>query len=91
MSTPAALPEAYVPENTPPYQHLTNRDVAVDKNVEYNYNVRAAPLNQKLILLTKGKIGVFGCLYGDARDSDIIGWFPMPARNKELEKQLGIL
>lgn len=85
-----ATNDAYIPGNN--YQpNLTNNHVAVDKNIEYNYNLAAAPLNQKLILLTKGKIGVFGCLYGDARDNDIEGWFPMPARNKDTEESLGLL
>lgn len=83
------IPDPYVPQGTTNLG-FSNRDVLVDKQLEYNYDLSQAPKNQKLILLTQGRIGVMGHLYGDSRDRDVIAWFPLPARNKDKEESLGL-
>lgn len=78
--------EVYVPVDQSE-KSSTASSVGVDKHIEYNYNLEEAPINKKLVLLTVGGIGVLGKLYGDARDKDILGWFPMMARNLEKERE----
>lgn len=44
-------------------------------------------VNKKVILLTTGRIAIFG-KWGNGKG--VIGWHPIPKRNKETEQQLGI-
>ena len=84
------VPDPYVPQGGDTNTSNSNNSVLVDKQLEYNYDLTKAPIGQKLILLTVGRIGVMGKLYGDARDNDVIGWFPLPGRNKVREEELGL-
>jgi len=63
--------------------------VETNKGVYYNYGPPPKLLqNSKMILLTEGGTGILGqwnnCV-------GVIGWFPMPDRNKEEEKRRGII
>ncbi len=65
----------------------SGKSVATEPRFKYNYNLQQAPRGKKLILLTIGHIAVFGQIYGDVRDRDILGWFPLPVEDKEAEVQ----
>jgi len=90
------VPEAESPE-LEPYEVFVPGDrsdesnngksVASEPRLKYNYNLAEAPKGKKLILLTIGHIAVFGQVYGGVKDNDILGWFPLPAEDKEAEVQ----
>lgn len=68
-------------------QHTLSHCVSAE--IEYEYNLDLAPRNQKMILLTIGGTSIQGSFTGDEkRDSDIMGFYPLPKRNKVKEDQL---
>lgn len=78
--------EPYIPAS-PQKDSLESKRFYADKHLEFNYDVDSAPKNRKLTLLTIGRIAIQGVLHGDARDDDILGWFPLPARNRQREAE----
>lgn len=69
--------------NQHPFSHAVSRDI------RFCYDLSIAPHSQKLTLLTVHGISVQGVLTGNSdKDADIVGWYPLPDRDKELEEQL---
>ena len=66
-----------------PFSHCTTTDI------EYEYDLTLAPKNQKLIVLTIGGVALMGTVTGDPKkDADIVGFYPLPSRNKAREEQI---
>jgi hypothetical protein len=67
-------------------------DVVTDRSQVFCYDLDAAPLGQKLQLLTVGGVALYGQMTrADQRgDQGIIAWHPLPVRDKEEEKRRGI-
>lgn len=62
---------------------------AVSREIRFCYDLSAAPKNQKLTLLTVYGISVQGFITGDpVKDQDIMAYYPLPDRDKELEEKL---
>jgi hypothetical protein len=64
-----------------------NQRVATAESSVWDYNCTDAPRGVKLLLLTVGLIAIVGNYMPKA---GIVAWSPLPRRNKETEKQLGI-
>lgn len=66
--------------------------VCVSKLVPWDY-VNPAPLNQKMLLLTKDNQCVIGPWKGDpiGNNKTYKAWCGMPDRDKEVERTLGYL
>lgn len=72
-------------------QPTSNREVAVDKGLVFNYDLSKAPIGQLVLVLTRGGIAHRGFVTGKPeRDKDLRGWHPLPARDKEQEAKLGL-
>jgi len=69
-----------------------NADVVTDRRTIFCYDLNAAPLGQKLQLLTIGGVAIYGQMTrADQKgDQGIIGWHPLPVRDKEEEERRGI-
>ena len=66
-----------------PFSHCTSTDI------EFEYDLDLAPKNQKLIVLTLGGVALMGVVSGDPKkDADIVGFHPLPSRNKAREEQI---
>jgi hypothetical protein len=66
-----------------PFSHTVSSDIT------FCYDLSAAPKKQKMMLLTVYGVAVEGFLTGNPeRDKDIMAWYPLPDRDKELEEQL---
>jgi hypothetical protein len=77
--------------NDRPANPPNNREVVTDKKYKMRYDLENAPRQQKLIILCKGGVAHMGVVTGNAvRDQDIRGWSPMPSRDKDIERQLGL-
>lgn len=65
---------------------MSNPDAITTSGVPWNYSI---PPNtaKKVLLLTTGKIAITG-IWGDGLG--VIAWTPLPKRNKQLERELGI-
>jgi acyl carrier protein len=75
---------------SPLRENGTNKGYVTTKNQKFDYNLSAAPLNTKMILLTCGGVALMGQLTGDVKkDGDIWGWCPLPMRDKQREQELG--
>ncbi len=75
----------------PSRKNPTNKGYITTKKQKFNYNLATAPLNTKMTLLTRGGVAVQGLLTGDPKkDSDIWGWCPLPIRDKDKERELGL-
>lgn len=69
--------------NEHPFSHAVSRDI------KFCYDLEKAPRNQKLTLLTVHGISVQGFFTGNVeKDKDIMAYYPLPDRDKELEEQL---
>ena len=65
-----------------------NPDVSVEQGNFYNYYPPPIELrSKKMILLTKGKTGIFGAW---STTKGVIGWHALPDRDKILELKLGL-
>lgn len=73
-------------------QKPNSSDVVTDKRTVFCYDLMAAPLGQKLQLLTVGGIAVYGQLTSADQKGDkgIIAWHPLPVRDREEEKRRGV-
>lgn len=62
-----------------------NNEAITTDDIVYNYSV-PPNVNKKVILLTTGGTAIVGP-WKDGHG--VIGWHPLPKRNKQLEKELG--
>lgn len=57
-----------------------------------NYDMQAAPVGGKLLVLTKGMVLTFAVLRQvDKVAGHFIAWCPLPKRDKEEEKRRGLI
>lgn len=63
-------------------QHVTTAAVS-----SWQYGTKPTVSDSKVLLLTNGGVAVFGQWRDNA---GFIAWAPLPKRNKQLEKELGL-
>jgi hypothetical protein len=63
---------------------VNNERVATAAVSEWIYDMDAAPLGVKMLLLTKNGIAVLGHVSSDTK-SGYMAWAALPRRNKEIE------
>lgn len=68
---------------------VTSESVAVDASYPWNYTVPSNP-SRKMQLLTIGDIAVYGPWRGRIGEF-YKAWAPMPKRDKQRERELGLL
>lgn len=54
----------------------------------WQYDMNLCPREKKCLLLTPAGVAVIGCIKDDTKG--YIAWSPLPDRDKEKEKELGI-
>jgi hypothetical protein len=69
----------------------TNDPVIADNTVSNDWIYEVPPrTDAKVQLLTVGRIATYGSWYGELGEH-FIAYCPLPKRNKELERRLGLL
>ena len=74
-------------ERPRPFAEVTPITTKGRSNGRFTYTV--APRGRRVILLTTGFTACIGEWYGEYGEY-FIGWYPMPDRDKELEKAKGL-
>lgn len=64
-----------------------NPDAITTADSEYIYGTPPPNVNKKVILLNTGGVAFMG-RWGNGEG--VIGWHPLPKRNKKLEEELGL-
>jgi hypothetical protein len=63
--------------------------VASARSSEWSYDMTECPPLHKCLLLTESKVAVIGMI--TAGTDGYIAWAPLPKRDKDKERELGIL
>lgn len=93
MKGSGSIPPRPMPASQPPSP--TNEDACTELPAEheFNYNLHECPKGQKVQLLNSGGVAIYGTITNIelARQMGIIGWYPVPKRNKVIEANLGVI
>jgi hypothetical protein len=70
----------------------TNAEVLTDRNLKFRYDLENAPKGQKLQLLNRGGVALYGTIGSATRSlqEGIWAWSPLPIRDREEEKRRGL-
>lgn len=63
--------------------------VASARSSEWSYDMTTCPALHKCLLLTESKVAIIGMITSGT--AGYIAWAPLPDRDKEKERELGIL
>lgn len=67
---------------------MIKKDATTTDDIAWRYRDSPQDRQSKVLLLTEGRVAILGpWLTGDG----IIAWCPIPKRNREIEKELGLL